>query len=108
VSAAKPPAKISDKVNAKFPFFWVIPTWAAVTIAYFLAAEIYLWKKTGVNLWKIWWQNDANSLMTERRFAEEIRKFPRWNVGYEFVKWGTPVVLIGYLASIFVFLSQPR
>jgi hypothetical protein len=84
----------------------VLPVWGGVTEVYFLAAEIYLWKKTGINIWKIWWQTNADNLKTERRFAEEIRKFPEWNFGYQTIKWGTLPVVIGYFIAIFAYVSQ--
>jgi hypothetical protein len=72
---------------------------------YFLAAYAYLWKKAGVNMWRVWWQTTGN-LKTERRFAVEIRRFPRWHLGYQTVKWGTLPVVIGYITSIFIYVSH--
>src|SRR5688572_11900680 len=37
-------------------------------------------KRTWSN--RVWWQTSTNNLKTERRFAVEIRKFPRWNFVY--------------------------
>jgi hypothetical protein len=92
-------------MTTKIPFLWVIPAWAGIASVYFLAAYSFLWRKTGVNIWRVWWQTTDN-LKTERRFAVEIRKFPRWNFGYQLVKWGTLAVAIGYLACVFLFLSR--
>jgi hypothetical protein len=88
------------------PFFWVIPFWAGVGAVYFIAAECYLWKKTGVNLRKFWWKNSGDNLKTERRFADEIRKFPQWGFACQTIKWETPVVVIGYIVSVFVCASR--
>jgi len=93
-------------VNTSIPFLWVLPVWGGVTGAYFLAAYSYLWKKTGVNMWKVWWQANTNDLKTERRFATEIRKFPRWSFAYQVIKWGTLVVCIGHLAWVFFYLLR--
>jgi len=93
-------------VKNPIPFYWLLPLWAALGSAYFLAAYCYLWKKTGVNMWKIWWKTNANNLKTERRFADEIRQFPKWHVAYQMIKWGTLVVCIGYLGCIFLYLSR--
>ena len=88
------------------PFLWVIPVWAGVASAYFLAAYSFLWRKTGVNMWKVWWQTSTDNLKTERRFVVEIRRFPRWHFVYQVIKWGTLAVAIGYLAYVFVYLSR--
>lgn len=92
-------------MKASFPFFWVLPVWGGVAGAYFLAAYSYLWRKTGTNMWKAWWQADTDNLKTERRFAVEIRRFPRWYFLYQLIKWGTLAVAIGYLTSVFVYLT---
>jgi hypothetical protein len=92
-------------MTTKIPFLWVIPVWAGIASVYFLAAYSFLWRKTGVNMWRVWSQTTDN-LKTERRFAVEIRKFPRWHFGYQLVKWGTLAVAIGYLACVFLFLSR--
>src|SRR5258708_6218552 len=93
-------------VNTKIPFFWVVPTWAGVASVYFLAAYAFLWRKTGVNMWKVWRQTSTDNLKTERRFAEEIRRFPQWHFAYQVIKWGTLAVVLGYLTCVFVFLSR--
>jgi hypothetical protein len=64
-------------MQASFPFLWVIPSWCVICSAYFLCACYLLWKKIGVNMWTIWWQTRTNNLQTERRFADEIRRFPK-------------------------------
>jgi hypothetical protein len=92
-------------MRASFPYLWVLPLWGGILGVYFLAAEIYLWKKTGINMWKDRWKTGDN-LKTERRFAEEIRKFPKWHLGYQTVKWGTLPVVIGYIISIFIYVSH--
>ena len=73
---------------------------------YFLVACIFLRRRSKVNLWKIWWQTGADTLKTERRFADEIRKFPVLHLGYGIIKWGTLVVVSGYLATVFLFLIR--
>jgi hypothetical protein len=84
----------------------VLPVWAGVASIYFLAAYFFLWRKTGVNLWKVWWQSSTDNAKTERRFAEEIRRFPQWHFVYQAIKWGTLAVVIGYLIWVFVYLSR--
>ena len=93
-------------MNTKIPFLWVLPVWAGVAGVYFLAAYSFLWRKTGVNMWKEWWQTDTNNLKTEGRFAAEIRRFPLWHLAYQVIKWGTLAVAVGYLASVFLFFSR--
>ena len=93
-------------MNTKIPFLWVILAWAGVASIYFLAAYSFLWQKTGLNMWSVWWQSNADNLKSERRFADEIRKFPCWHFGYQFVKWGTLVLALAYLTRVFFFLSQ--
>jgi hypothetical protein len=93
-------------MNTKIPFLWVLPVWGAVAGLYFLAAYSFLWRRTGVNLWKVWWQTGTDNLKTEHRFATEIRQFPRWYLAYQIIKWSTLVVVVGYLVSVFLFLSR--
>jgi hypothetical protein len=93
-------------VKTSIPFLWVILFWAGLGSAYFLAAFFYLWKKTGINMWKIWWLTNADNLKTERRFADEIRRFRGWNFAYQAVKWGTLAVFIGHLIGVFIYLSR--
>ena len=97
---------LDGSVKTSFTFLWVLPVWGGVAGAYFLAAYVYLWKKARINLWKIWWQTNTDNLKTERRFAAQIRKFPRWNLLYQLVKWGSLAVVVGYLACVFVYLSR--
>jgi hypothetical protein len=93
-------------MSSKIPFFWVLPVWAGVASAYFVAADFFLWRKTGLNMWKVWWETNASNLKTERRFAAEIRKFPLWHFAYQVFKWGTLAVIMGYFASVFLFLTR--
>jgi hypothetical protein len=93
-------------MKTSIPFLWVLPFWGGVGAAYFIAAYCYLWRKTGVKMWKVWWQTNASNLKTERRFAEEIRRFPRWNFAYQMVKWGTLSVAIGYLIFVLIYVSH--
>ena len=93
-------------MKASFPFLWVLPVWGGVAGAYFLAAYSYLWRKTGTNMWKVWWQTNTDNLKTERRFAVEIRRFPRLHFLFQVIKWGTLAAAIGYLTCVFVYLSQ--
>ena len=79
----------------------VLFLWGIVSGIYFAGAYFYIWKKTGVNLWKFWWSSRCDNLKTERKFAEEIRKFPKLNIGYQFIKWGTLAVVLGYLVYVF-------
>jgi len=79
--------------------------WGIIGAAYFATAYFYIWRKTGVNLWKFWRSSNCDNLKTERKFAEEIRKFQKLNVGYQFIKWGTLVVVLGYLLYVFVKLT---
>jgi len=92
-------------MSTSFPYLWVIPVWSVILSVYFLAAYLFLWKKTGINMWKVRWKTDGN-LKTERRFAKEIRRFPGWHVVYQIVKWGTLAVFIGYIISIFIYVSH--
>jgi hypothetical protein len=92
-------------MNSSFHFLWVLPTWGAIAGAYFIAAYFYLWRKAGVNMWRVWWQTTDN-LKTERRFAVEIRRFPAWHFGYQIVKWGTLLVVVSYLALVFIYLAR--
>ena len=92
-------------MRASFPYLWVIPVWSVILSVYFLAAYLFLWKKTGINMWKVRWKTDGN-LKTERRFAQEIRRFPGWHIAYQIVKWGTLPVIIGYFISIFIYVSH--
>ena len=78
----------------------IILLWGIVGAIYFATAYFYVWKKTGVNLWKFWWKTNCDNLKTERRFAEEIRQFPKLNVGYQIIKWGTLVVVVSYLVYV--------
>jgi hypothetical protein len=91
---------------ATIKFFWVIPAWATVTGIYFMAAYLFLWRKAGVNMWKVWWQSDLSNGITERRFAKEISRFRLWNFAYQIVKWVTIGVFVGYIAYLFVY-AQP-
>jgi len=93
-------------MKANLPFLWVVPAWCGIGSGYLMAACFYLWKMTGVNMWKVWWQTNASHLKTEHRFAEEVRKFPRWHFGYQMVKWGTFGVIIGYLVCVFLYVSR--
>lgn len=93
-------------MRATFPFLWVLPLWGAIAGVYFAAAYAYLWRKAHVNMWKVWWKVSGDNLKTERRFAEEVRKFPKLNVGYQLVKWCTPAVCLGYLALVFIYLLR--
>ena len=68
--------------------------WCCLVSIYFLIAEVYLWRMTGVNMWKVWWQTNTSSLKTERRFAQEIKQFPRLNLLYQAIKWITPIVVL--------------
>lgn len=90
-------------MRASFPYLWVLPAWGGISGVYFLAAYAFLWKKSGVNMWRVWWQTTDN-LKTERRFAVEIRRFPGWYLGYQTVKWGTLPVVIGYIISNFIYI----
>ena len=45
-----------------------------------------------------------DNLKTERRFAVEIQRFPAWHFGYQVVKWGTLLVVVSYLALVFILL----
>jgi hypothetical protein len=87
------------------PLFWLIPVWAAVASIYYVTACSFLLRKTGVNIWETW-RATTDNLKTERRFAVEIQRLPAWHIGYLAVKWGTLVIVIVYLAGIFVFLSR--
>ena len=78
----------------------ILLLWGLVGSVYFTTAFSYVLKKSGVNLWKVWWETGCNNLKTERRFAEEIRKFPKLNVGYQVIKWGTLVVPVSYLVYV--------
>ena len=91
-------------MNSSFHFLWVLPTWGAVAGVYFVAAYFYLWRKTGVNMWRVRWE--TSNLKAERRFAIEIRRFPAWHFGYQVLKWGTLLVVVGYLALIFIYLTR--
>ncbi|MBN1268741.1 MAG: hypothetical protein JXB04_04075 [Kiritimatiellae bacterium] len=64
---------------------------------YFLFAEIYIWRKTGVNMWKVWWRTNTDSIKTERRFAEEVKQFQKLNLLYRVIKWTTPAIMIACL-----------
>ena len=92
-------------MRASFPYLWVLPVWGGVAGVYFLAAYTYLWKKAGVNMWRVWWQTTDN-LKTERRFAVEIQRFRGWHFLYQVVKWGTLAVAIGYLVCVFIYLAR--
>lgn len=93
--------KVSD-----LPFFWVLPSWGVVMATYFNAAWFYLWKKTGVNMWSISWAMSFNNIKIEKRFAEEIRNFPKLNAGYQLVKWGSPILLVGYITWIMIWIFK--
>jgi hypothetical protein len=93
-------------MSSSFHYLWVLPTWGAVASVYFIAADVYLWRKAGVNMWRVWWETRTDNLKTERRFAVEIRKFPAWHFGYQVVKWGTLLVVVSYLALVFIFLIR--
>jgi hypothetical protein len=80
--------------------------WGFAGAVYFATAYFYVWKKTGVNLWKFWWTTNGDNLKTERRFAEEIRQFPKLNVGYQIIKWGTLVVVVGCLVYVILHLCR--
>lgn len=92
-------------MTPSFPFLWVLPTWGVVAGVYFIAACFYLWRKAGVNMWVVWWQANIDNLMSERRFALEIRRFPAWHFGYQVVKWGTLLVVVGYFVLVFIYLT---
>ena len=93
-------------MTPSFPFLWVLPTWGGISGVYFLAAYVYLWRKAGVNMWRVWWQSNTDNLKTERRFAVEIRRFPAWHFWYQVVKWGTLLVVVSYLALVFIYLTR--
>ena len=79
--------------------------WGIISAMYFATANFYIWKKTGINLWKFWWNSNGDNLKTERKFAEQIRQFQKLNIGYQFIKWGTLVVVLGYLLYVFIKLA---
>ena len=91
-------------MKVSFPYLWVLPVWSGILCVYFLGAYFYLWKKTGINMWKVRWK--MGNLKFERYFAEEIRRFPIWFFCYQTVKWGTLAVIIGYIISIFTYVSH--
>ena len=88
-------------MNFGWPYLWVLPVWGLLGNIYFVCAGVYLWKRTGLNMMKVWMLANTDSLTTERRFAAEIRMFPKWNFGYQVYKWGTLAVIVGYLTSFF-------
>ena len=90
----------------KVPLFWVLPAWASVATAYFISAYCMIWRKTGVNMWKIWSETNMSNPKTEHRFAQEVARFPLWHSAYQFIKWGTLAVVLAYLASVVLFLSR--
>jgi hypothetical protein len=80
--------------------------WGCVAGFFFLIAEVYIWRKTKVNMWKVWWQTDTSNIKTERRFAQEIKQFPRLNFLYQVIKWTTPIVALGVVGySLFLAYS---
>ena len=89
-----------------FLWMWILPLWGLISSLYFQAAYVYVWRRTGISLWKVWWRTSGNK--TERRFAEEIARFPGWKIAYEIVKWGTLVVVLGYLASTAAYMLHLR
>jgi hypothetical protein len=78
---------------------WLLPSWGVVAGIYFFAAHAYLKKKTGFSYWRVWLSTGDN-LPSERRFAEEIRGFPAWNLGYQLIKLGTICVVVTIVAVI--------
>ena len=93
-------------MRASFPFLWILPLWGAIAGIYFAVAYVYLWRKARVNMWKVWCKVSGDNLRAEWRFAEEVRRFPKLNVGYQLVKWCTPAVCLGYLALVFIYLLR--
>jgi hypothetical protein len=83
------------------PFFWVLPSWSAFIAICFNAASFYLWKKTGVNMWKFSWSVSFDNIKIEKRFSEELRKFPNLKIVYEALKWGSAIVVLGCLVWVF-------
>ncbi len=85
----------------------IFAIWGALVGVFFLCAQTYVYRHTGVNFWRLWWRK--GNIGTERRFAEEVRKFPRLNAGYQAVKWSTPVVILAVLLYSIVnaWTSQP-
>jgi len=82
----------------------VFSMWGAIGAVYFTVAYVHILRKSGVNLWKVWWNTRGNNIKTERRFAEEIRSFPVLNAVYQVYKWSTLVVLLGTFVYIFLTL----
>jgi hypothetical protein len=66
---------------------------------YFFAAYAYLKKGTGFSYWRVW-RSTGDNLHSERQFAEEIKAFPAWNLGYQFIKLGTICVVVAMVALI--------
>ncbi len=73
---------------------WALPVWGLILGVFFLVTMTYVGKKTGTNFLRFWWQSGTDNIKTERRFGDEIRAFPVLNALYQFLKWGTPVVVI--------------
>ena len=87
-------------MSLSFPIYWLLPAWCIVSAIYFFAAYAYLKKKTGFSYWRVWLSTRGDNLQSERRFAEEVRSFPAWNLGYQLIKLGTICVIVAMVALI--------
>jgi len=76
--------------------------WGVTLSVYLLFTKVYILKKTGINLWKVWWKTGMNNLETERCFAKIIKEFQTLNILYQILKWSTPVVILEYMAYEFI------
>jgi len=70
----------------------ILVGWACLGSIFFMGSWIYIWRKSGVSLWKEWWRTNMNSIKIERRFAVEVKQFPVLNFLYHMIKWGTLLV----------------